>query len=149
MDPTNENVNMDWLIQLTSDDNCALLKSAFNDATNSSGLTNADLEAYASYGGDRAYAFLFIEKFIKNAVFYADDGKALDAFKAAPGHAAWIVYSKIQNVTETAQTTKKDIVIAALGKNHSHYNSNSKPGCTITMTETWKLITFGILQKQV
>ena len=119
MDPTNENVNMDWLIQLTSDDNCALLKSAFNDATNSSGLTNADLEAYASYGGDRAYAFLFIEKFIKNAVFYADDGKALEAFKAAPGHAAWIVYSKIQNLAETAQTTKKDIVIAALGKTHS------------------------------
>ena len=28
MDPTNENVNMDWLIQLTSDDNCKLLKEA-------------------------------------------------------------------------------------------------------------------------
>ena len=119
MDPTNENVNMDWLIQLTSDDNCALLKSAFEDATNSSGLTAAALEPYKDYGGNRPYAFLFIEKFIKNASFAADDGKALDAFKAAPGHAAWIVYSKIQNVTETAQTTKKDIVIAALGKTHS------------------------------
>ena len=32
MDPTNENVNMDWLIQLTSDDNCKLLKEAFEDS---------------------------------------------------------------------------------------------------------------------
>lgn len=119
MDPTNENVNMDWLIQLTSDDNCALLKEAFNDPSNDSGISAEALETYASYGGERKYAFLFIERFIKNAVFYADDGKALDAFKAAPGHAAWIVYSKIQNLTETAQTTKKDIVIAALGKDHS------------------------------
>ena len=119
MDPTNENVNMDWLIQLTSDENCALLKEAFLDNSNSSGLTATDLAPYASYGEARQYAFLFIEKFIKNAVFYADDGKALDAFKAAPGHAAWIVYSKIQNLQETAETTKKDIVIAALGKEHS------------------------------
>ncbi len=119
MDPTNENVNMDWLIQLTSDDNCALLKEAFNDSSNSSGLTAAALKPYEQYGGDRAYAFLFIERFIKNAAFYADDGKALDAFKASPGHGAWIVYSKIQNLAETAQTTKKDIVIAALGKTHS------------------------------
>ena len=119
MDPTNENVNMDWLIQLTSDDNCALLKSAFEDPSNSSGLSAEALKPYESYGESRKYAFLFIERFIKNAVFYADDGKALDAFKAAPGHAAWIVYSKIQNVEETEQTTKKDIVIAALGKEHS------------------------------
>ena len=119
MDPTNENVNMDWLIQLTSDDNCDILKAAFDDPSNSSGLTAADLDAYKNYGEKRKYAFLFIEKYIKNASFYADDGKALDAFKAAPGHAAWIVYSKIQNVTESAEVTKKDIVIAALGKNHS------------------------------
>ena len=119
MDPTNENVNMDWLIQLTSDDNCKLLKEAFEDKTNSSGLDKKALEKYASYGGDRSYAFLFIERFIKNATFYADDGAALKAFVAAPGHAAWIVYSKIQNVEESAQVTKKDIVIAALGDKHS------------------------------
>ena len=119
MDPTNENVNMDWLIQLTSDENALLLKQAFEDPTNSSGLTAEDVAPYASYGETRKYSFLFMEKFIKNAVFYADDGKALDAFKAAPGHAAWIVYSKIQNLKETAQTTKRDIVIAALGKEHS------------------------------
>ena len=77
MDPTNENVNMDWLIQLTSDDNCKLLKEAFEDKTNSSGLDKKALEKYASYGGDRSYAFLFIERFIKNATFYADDGAAL------------------------------------------------------------------------
>lgn len=118
MDPTNENVNMDWLIQLTSDENVALLKEAYNDSTNSSGLTDADLAKHEKYG-DRKYAFLFIEKFIKNAVFYADDGKALDAFKVAPGHAAWIVYSKIQNVTESADISKKDIVIAALGKENA------------------------------
>ena len=119
MDPTNENVNMDWLIQLTSDENCALLKEAFNDPTNDSGLKAEDLEKYASYGGERKYAFTFIERFIKNAVFYADDGKALDAFKAARGHAGRIVYSKIQNLKETLATTKKDVVIAALGKEHS------------------------------
>lgn len=119
MDPTNENVNMDWLIQLTSDENCALLKSAFEDASNSSGLTAEALKPYESYGEGRKYAFLFIERFIKNASFYADDGKALDTFKASPGHAAWIVYSKIQNVEESEQVTKKDIVIAALGKEHS------------------------------
>ncbi len=119
MDPRNENVNMDWLIQLTSDDNCAVLKEAFKDASNGSGLTDEDLKPYEQYGGDRKYAFLFIEKYIKNAVFHDDDGKALNAFTAAPGHAAWIVYSKIQNVTESAEITKKDIVIAALGKNHS------------------------------
>ena len=123
MDPTNENVNMDWLIQLTSDDNCALLKTTFEDPTNSSGLTANDLKPYEDYGETRKYAFLFIERFIKNAVFYADDGRALDAFKASPGHAAWIVYSKIQNLQETAQTTKKDIVIAALGKDHSDGNN--------------------------
>ena len=118
MDPQNENVNMDWLIQLTSDENVAILKEAFNDATNSSGLTANDVEAYKQYG-ERKYAFLFIDRYIKNAVFHADDGKALDAFKVAPGHAAWIVYSKIQNIEESAQVSKKDIVIAALGKNHS------------------------------
>ncbi|MCR5078941.1 MAG: hypothetical protein K6B65_03355, partial [Bacilli bacterium] len=119
MDPTAENVNMDWLIQLTSDDNCALLKSAFESSTNSSGLTAEDLKTYESYGETRKYAFLFIDKYIKNANFAADDGKALEAFKVAPGHAAWIVYSKIQNVQETAEISKKNIVIAALGKNHS------------------------------
>jgi hypothetical protein len=119
MDPQNENVNMDWLIQLTSDENCAILKAAFEDSSNSSGLAAADLEAYANYGESRKYAFLFIERFIKNAVFYADDGKALDTFKVSPGHAAWIVYSKIQNVTESADISKKDIVIAALGKENA------------------------------
>ncbi|MCR5078560.1 MAG: hypothetical protein K6B65_01370, partial [Bacilli bacterium] len=48
---------------------------------------------------------------------------ALEAFKVAPGHAAWIVYSKIQNVQETAEISKKNIVIAALGKNHSDGNN--------------------------
>ena len=119
MDPMNENVNMDWLIQLTSDDNCRILKAAFDADTNGSGLTSADLDVYAKYGDLRKYAFLFIEKYIANAVFYADDGKALEAFKAAPGHAAWIVYSKIQNVQESAEISKKDIVIAALGKDHA------------------------------
>ena len=119
MDPTNENVNMDFLIQLTSDENAAMLKEAFMDPSNSSGLASDAADKYATYGETRKYSFLFIERYIQNASFYEDDGKALDAFKAAPGHAAWIVYSKIQNVKETAQTTKKDIIIAALGKNHS------------------------------
>ena len=123
MDPTNENVNMDWLIQLTSDDNCALLKEAFEDQTNNSGIEASELEKYATYGGNRKYAFLFIEKFVKNAKFAADDGAALNTFIASPGHAAWIVYSKIQNVSETEQTTKKDIVIASLGKTHSDGNN--------------------------
>ena len=119
MDPTNENVNMDWLIQLTSDENCALLKTAFEANTNDSGLSIDDINAYKEYGETRKYAFAFIDRFISNAAFYADDGKALDAFKVAPGHAAWIVYSKIQNVTESADISKKDIVIAALGKENA------------------------------
>ena len=119
MDPTNENVNMDWMIQLTSDDNCDILKAAFDDATNSSGLTATDLNKYATYGEKRKYAFLFIDRFVKNANFAADDGKALDAFSKAPGHAAWIVYSKIQNLAESAAISKKNIVVAALGDKHS------------------------------
>jgi hypothetical protein len=60
-----------------------------------------------------------MEKFIKNAKFAADDGAAQNAFVAAPGHAAWIVYSKLMNLKETEQVTKKDVVVAALGKDHS------------------------------
>ena len=127
MDPTNENVNMDWLIQLTSDDNCLLLKEAFEDASNSSGIEASELEKYASYGGNRKYAFLFMEKFIKNAKFAADDGAAQNAFVAAPGHAAWIVYSKLMNLSETPQVTKRDVVVAALGKTN---DDGANPGET-------------------
>ena len=127
MDPTNENVNMDWLIQLTSDENAALLKEAFNDASNSSGIAASELEKYAAYGADRKYSFLFMEKFIKNAVFYADDGKAQNAFISSPGHAAWIVYSKLMNLAETEQTTKRDVVVAALGTQHS---DGANPGAS-------------------
>lgn len=125
MDPTNENVNMDWLIQLTSDENCDLLIEAFNDSTNDA-KSEITVDDYSKYGDKRKYAMAFMAKFIENAVFYADDGAAVNQLAKAPGDLGWIVYSKIQNISETADISKKNIVIAALG------NENTD-GTTATM----------------
>jgi len=118
MDPTNENVNMDWLIQLTSDENCDLLISAFNDESNDA-KSEINVDTYSKYGEKKKYAMAFMAKFIENAVFFADDGKAVNQLAAAPGDIGWIVYSKIQNINETASISKKNIVIAALGNNNT------------------------------
>jgi outer membrane murein-binding lipoprotein Lpp len=115
MDPNNENVNMDWLIQLTEDTQVAKLKAAFEDTTNSSDL---DISAYSAYG-EKKYAYAFIDGFIKNAKFYEDDGKAMADLSAAPGSLGWIVYSKILKVTESADISKKNIVVAALGEKNT------------------------------
>ena len=117
MDPSNENVNMDWLIMLTRDDNATALKKAFEAPTNDN--KSLDLTKYAQYGETKKYAYAFIDKFVDNAQFYADDGKAIDDLAKTPGSIGWIVYSKIQNVKESADITKKNIVIAALGNEHS------------------------------
>ena len=115
MDPANENVNMDWLIQLTDDKWNNVIKDAYNDATNDNKM---DLTKFESYG-EKKYAYAWIAGFLNNASFFGDDGKAVDALAKTPGSVGWIVYSKIQNVKETAETTKKNIVIAALGNEHS------------------------------
>jgi hypothetical protein len=117
MDPSNENVNMDWLIMLTNDTNAAGLKAAFEASTNDN--KSLDLTKYAQYGDTKKYAYAFIDKFIANSVFYADDGAAVDALAKTPGALGWIVYSKIQNIKESADTSKKNIVIAALGNEHT------------------------------
>jgi iron(III) transport system substrate-binding protein len=117
MDPKNENVNMDWLIMLTQPDQAAALKAAFNADSNDN--KTLDLTKYADKAGDLKYSYAFIDKYIENAVFYADDGKAVDALAKTPGSIGWIVYSKIQNIKETADTSKKNIVIAALGNENS------------------------------
>jgi hypothetical protein len=123
MDPRNENVNMDWLIMLTKDKWCDSLKSAFEDASNDN--SSLDLSKYESYGAKKKYAYAFIDGYLTNSVFYADDGKARDAFDpaSAGGNLAWIVYSKIASITETAAVTKKNITIGALGKNNTDGNS--------------------------
>ena len=113
MSPDNENVNRDWLIMLTGDEWCSALEEAFNDPTNDN--KDLDLTPYEKYG-DQKYAYAFIEGFLKNAIFYADDGAARDAFMKDQGGFGWIVYSKIASIQETAAITKKDITIAALGK---------------------------------
>ncbi len=116
MDPTNENVNMDWMIQLTDPKVAKELKAAYNEASNNS---KVDLSAYKKYGEDLQYSYAFIANYIANAVFSSDDGEAVNSLAATPGSIGWIVYSKIQNVKETAKTTKKDIVISALGNENT------------------------------
>lgn len=118
MDPRNENVNMDWLIMLTSDKECDNLKAAFEDSSNDA-KSEIDLEKYSQYGEKRKYAFAFIDKFIENAVFYADDGKAVDNLNNVPGNIGWIVYSKLENINETNKISKKNLVIGALGENNT------------------------------
>jgi hypothetical protein len=113
MDPSNENVNMDWLIMLTKDKWAADLKKAFEASTNDN--KDLDLTPYAKYGDTLKYSYAFIAKYLENAVFNADDGKAVDALAKTPGNIGWIVYSKIQNIKETADISKKNIVISALG----------------------------------
>lgn len=116
MDPTNENVNMDWLCMLTSDSENAKLKTAFEASTNDN--KDLDFTAYEQYG-DKKYAYAFIAKFIENAVFNNDDGNAVNALAAAPGNIGWIVYSKLENVKETEEISKKNIVVAALGADNT------------------------------
>jgi hypothetical protein len=123
MNPTNENVNMDWLIMLTQDKWCDVLKSAFEDASNDN--ASLDLTPYAKYGDKMKYAFAFINGYLTNATFYADDGKARDAFdtKTAAGQAAWIVYSKIASIGETDTVSKKNLTICALGNQNTDGNA--------------------------
>ena len=116
MDPNNENVNRDWLIMLTQKEWCDALEDAFNDSTNDN--KSLDITKYDKYG-EQKYAYAFIEGFLTNAVFYGDDGAARDAFMKDYGGLGWIVYSKIASVQETADVTKKNITIAALGKDIS------------------------------
>lgn len=111
MDPRSENVNMDWLVQLTSDDQNAALKAAWEHASKT---TDVNLDNYSKYG-DKKYAYAFIDKFIENAIFYDDDGEAMTNLAKTPGTIGWIVYSKIMKVEESASISKKNIIIAALG----------------------------------
>lgn len=108
MDPTNENVNMDWLIQLTSDENEAALKSAYEAENRNSDVT---IDTTVS----KPYSTAFIKAFINNAVFYEDDGKAINNLASTPGNIGWIVYSKLLKVNESEEISKKNIVVAALG----------------------------------
>ena len=116
MDPNNENVNRDWLIMLTKDEWCDALEDAFNASTNDN--KSLDITKYDKYG-DQKYAYAFIENYLNNAVFYGDDGAARDAFMKDEGGLGWIVYSKIASIQETASITKRNITIAALGKDIS------------------------------
>jgi len=106
MDPRNENVNMDWLIQLTDKDQNAALKAAFEDPTAN---TDVKVDDYKKYG-EKKYAYAFIDKFLTNAVFYTDDGEAMTHLSKTPGNVGWIVYSKLLKVAETNEVSKKNIV---------------------------------------
>lgn len=116
MDPTSENVNMDWLMMLTTDAENAKLKAAFDDPTNSN--KGFDFTPYEKYG-DKKYAYGFIAAFIKNAVFNKDDGEAINNLAKGEDNIGWIVYSKIMNITETAEISKKNITVCALGNENT------------------------------
>ena len=116
MDPTSENVNMDWLMMLTTDSENAKLKAAFEDPTNDN--KNFDFSPYEKYG-EKKYAYGFIASFIKNAVFNKDDGEAINNLAKGEDNIGWIVYSKLMNVTETADVSKKYITISALGNDNT------------------------------
>lgn len=116
MDPRNENVNMDWLIMLTQDEECDKLKAAYEDASNDN--KTIDFAKYERFGEKQKYAYAFIDKFIENATFFTDDGKAVNQLAAAPGDIGWIVYSKIQTLSETEAISRANIVIGALGQDN-------------------------------
>lgn len=112
MNPRNENVNMDWLIQLTSDDNEAMLRSAYEAESRTSDVTiDSKIE--------KPYSHAFIKAFLDNAVFYDDDGKAIGHLAQTPGNVGWIVYSKLLKVNESDSISKKNIVVAALGADNA------------------------------
>ena len=123
MDPNNENVNMDWLIMLTQDKWCDVLKGAFDDASNDNKAL--DLSKWADKGEKQKYAYAFIQRFVENSVYYPDDGQARDTMskKSANGTAGWIVYSKIASIQETDDVSKKNFTIAALGKDNTDGNN--------------------------
>ena len=115
MDPRNENVNMDWLIMLTQDKWCDVLKSAFEDSSNDN--ASLDISKYADYGEKQKYAYAFMDGYLTNSVFNTDDGKARDNMSAASakGTIGWIVDSKIASIQETENVSKKNFTNAALG----------------------------------
>lgn len=117
MSPNNENVNRDWLIMLTKDEWCDNLKAAFEDSTNDN--KDLDIDQFKDKGEKQKYAYAFIDRFLDNAVFYEDDGKARDALCKDEGSIGWIVYSKIASIQETEAISKKNITIAALGKENA------------------------------
>jgi hypothetical protein len=123
MDPRNENVNMDWLITLTKDSWCDQLKTAFEDSSNDN--KSLDLTKYASYGEKKKYAYAFMDGYLTNSVFNADDGAARDNItnKTAAGNGGWIVYSKIGSVKESENVSVGNITISALGKDNTDGNT--------------------------
>lgn len=125
MDPRNENVNMDWLIMLTQDKWCDVLKAAFEDSTNDA-KDSIKLSDFEKYGEKQKYAYAFMDAYLRNSVFNADDGAARDSLVKTADNAGWIVYSKIASIQETNEVSKKNITIAALG------NENTD-GSTATM----------------
>lgn len=123
MDPNNENVNMDFLVMLTQDKWCDVLKEAYEDSSNDN--KSIDFTKYASFGEKQKYAYAFIEKFIRNSSQFGDDGAARDALtpKTASGNGAWIVYSKIASVQETEAVSKKNVTICAFGNDNADGNT--------------------------
>lgn len=119
MDPNNENVNMDFLVMLTKDSWCDVLKEAFDDSSNDN--KSLDLTAYEKYGEKKKYAYAFIAKFLENSAQYGDDGKARDQLiaKNDSAYGGWIVYSKIASVQETNDISVKNITICALGDDNT------------------------------
>lgn len=118
MDPNNENVNRDWLIMLTKDENNNMLKEAWNALTDAEKAAKVSKPDDFADKGDKKYAYAFISGYIKNAQFKKDDGEAVNNFavKSAKGNYAWIVYSKMMNLKESDEVSKSYIVSPSLGK---------------------------------
>ena len=118
MDPNNENVNRDWLIMLTKDENNNMLKEAWNALTDAEKAVKVSKPDDFADKGEKRYAYAFISGYIKNAQFKKDDGEAVNNFavKSAKGNYAWIVYSKMMNLKESDEVSKSYIVSPSLGK---------------------------------
>jgi len=120
MDINSENINRDWLIMLTSDANAAVLKEAYEDATNDN-KDKIDVSKFASYGETKKYAYAFIDAFLRNSTGLDDDGNVNKAInqKTAKGAYGWQVYSKLLKTTETEETSNAFLVSPTLGNDNS------------------------------
>lgn len=124
MKPSSEPVGRNFLIMLTQQKYSDILKNAYeaiSDATQKARIeTTADgLKEKATQLGlthDSAkYALAYIQLFVKQYAERSDDGPICNELvtNSARGASGLLVYSKLRSVTETEESSKKNVTIAA------------------------------------